>query len=134
MGRVVAAQRPLLGQDPVAREARADQVGDRPLGADVDLGHQVDLALEADRADPPVRLAQDGPAGPGRLDGNLTDDGELLGHQSKVERQRSKVRDRRVFDLRRSTRYFWNRAEAAGATFSGGIRTIAPLSHEASHR
>jgi hypothetical protein len=97
------------------RKGRQNRGEDFALALQVDVGDDVDGALVADLVDRVDPAAQ-----------------QLAGRSGGLYRDRSGQVpiQGRVCEAQR----FVNRAAAAGATFSGGNNTIAPLSQLASHR
>jgi hypothetical protein len=117
VARVAAGVRTaLFAQDGMRRKCRQNRAQDLALALQVDVGDDVDGTLVADLVDRVDPAAQ-----------------QLAGGRGGLDRDRSGVAE---IELGRGlgAQRFVNRAAAAGATFSGGSNTMAPLSQLASHR
>ena len=115
-----AARAALLTQDAVGWKGRPEGFTHLLLALQVDVGDDVDNALVANLADGIDPPTQNITRRSGGLDANLACATEIeMGVQVPG------------YSL---TYFFVNRAALGGATFSGGRRTIAPLSQAASHK
>ena len=108
----------LLAQHGVRRKRLQERRQDFVLTLEVDVGHDVHGALVANLADRVHAAAENAAGRARRLDGHLSGAPQIeIACQTRAAAYR-----------------LANRAAAAGATFSGGRKTIAPLSQAASHR